>query len=275
MMLSKRKITRKTVTYIGIIIAVTLSIFPIFYLVLTSFKPPQMTFSIPPVWFFKPTLQNYREVSGDFVKYLFNSLTVGVSTVLISMVLGIFAAFGFARFKFRSNFMMRMAALIPQMLPPIIIVVPIFVLFTSLKLMDTKLALVISYLTFTMPLSMWMMIGFFEEVPIELEEAAMIDGCSRLRAMLTIELPIAVPGLAATAVISFIYCWNEFLYAVILTGRDARTLPVMITSFMTTKAILWGRIAAAGSLVLLPVLVFALIFQRYLIRGLAFGSVKG
>jgi len=275
MMLSKRKITRKTVTYIGIIIAVTLSIFPIFYLVLTSFKSPQMTFSIPPVWFFKPTLQNYREVSGDFVKYLFNSLTVGVSTVLISMVLGIFAAFGFARFKFRSNFMMRMAALIPQMLPPIIIVVPIFVLFTSLKLMDTKLALVITYLTFTMPLSMWMMIGFFEEVPIELEEAAMIDGCSRLRAMLTIELPIAVPGLAATAVISFIYCWNEFLYAVILTGRDARTLPVMITSFMTTKAILWGRIAAAGSLVLLPVLVFALIFQRYLIRGLAFGSVKG
>jgi len=277
MMLSKRKIIRKTVVYIGIIIAVILSTFPIFYLVLTSFKPPQMTFSIPPVWIFKPTLQNYQEVieGGDFAKYLFNSLTVGVSTVLISMVLGIFAAFGFARFKFRSNFMMRMAALIPQMLPPIIILVPMFVLFTSLKLVDTKLALVICYLTFTMPLSMWMMIGFFEEVPVELEESAMIDGCSRLRAMLTIELPIAVPGLAATAVISFIYCWNEFLYAVILTGRGARTLPVMITSFMTTKAILWGRIAATGSLVLLPVLVFALIFQRYLIRGLAFGSVKG
>lgn len=276
MMLSKRKITRKTIVYIGIIIAVILSTFPIFYLVLTSFKPPQMTFSIPPVWIFKPTLQNYQEVieGGDFVKYLFNSLIVGVSTVLISMVLGIFAAFGFVRFKFRSNFIMRMAALIPQMLPPIIIVVPIFVLFTSLKLTDTKLALVISYLTFTMPLSIWMMIGFFEEVPVELEESAMIDGCSRLRAMLTIELPIAVPGLAATAVISFIYCWNEFLYAVILTGRGARTLPVMITSFMTTKAILWGRIAAAGSLVLLPVLVFALIFQRYLISGLAFGSVK-
>lgn len=277
MMLSKRKITRKIVVYVGIIIAVTLSIFPIFYLVLTSFKPPQMTFSIPPVWIFKPTLQNYREVieGGDFVKYLFNSLTVGVSTVLISMVLGIFAAFGFARFKFRSKFILRMAALIPQMLPPIIIIVPIFVLFTSLKLLDTQLALVISYLTFTMPLSMWMMIGFFEEVPVELEEAAMLDGCSRLRAMLTIELPIVVPGLAATAVISFIYCWNEFLYAVILTGRDARTLPVMITSFMTPKAIMWGRIAAAGSLVLIPVLVFALIFQRYLIRGLAFGSVKG
>jgi len=277
MKLNKRKTARKTLVYIGIITAAILSIFPIFYLFLTSLKPPQMTFSIPPVWIFKPTLQNYQEVieGGDFVKYLFNSLTVGVSTVLISMILGIFAAFGFARFKFRSNFMMRMSALIPQSLPPIIILLPIFVLFFSLKLVDTKLALVIPYLTFTMPLSMWMMIGFFEEVPVELEEAAMIDGCSRLRAMLTIELPIAVPGLAATAVISFIYCWNEFLYAVILTGRDARTLPVMITSFMTNKAILWGRIAAAGSLVLLPVLVFALIFQRYLIRGLAFGSVKG
>jgi len=277
MMLNKRKITRKTVVYIGIIIAATLSVFPIFYLLLTSFKPPQMTFSIPPVWIFKPTLQNYQEVieGGDFVKYLFNSLTVGVSTVLISMVLGTFAAFGFARFKFRSNLIMRMAALIPQMLPPIAIIVPAFVLFTSLKLVDTKLALVICYLTFTMPLSMWMMIGFFEEIPVELEESAMIEGCSRLRAMLAIELPIAVPGLAATAMISFIYCWNEFLYAVILTGRNARTLPVMISSFMTNKAILWGRIAATGSLVLLPVLVFALIFQRYLIRGLAFGSVKG
>jgi len=144
-----------------------------------------------------------------------------------------------------------------------------------MKIVDTQRALIISYLTFSMPLSMWMMIGFFEEVPVDLEESAMIDGCSRLRAMLTIELPIALPGLAATAVLSFIYCWNEFLYAVILTGRNSRTLPVMITSFMTNKAILWGRIAAAGSLVLLPVLIFALISQRYLIRGLAFGSVKG
>ena len=200
---------------------------------------------------------------------------VGVTTILISMVFGVFAAFGFARFKFRGNFMIRLAALIPQMLPPITIIVPMYVLFTSMKIVDTQIALVISYLTFSMPLSMWMMIGFFEEVPVDLEESAMIDGCSRLRAMLTIELPIALPGLAATAVLSFIYCWNEFLYAVILTGRNSRTLPVMITSFMTNKAILWGRIAAAGSLVLLPVLIFALISQRYLIRGLAFGSVKG
>ena len=277
MSISRAKTIRKVLVYAGIITATILSVFPIFYLFLTSFKPAELTFSIPPVWIFKPTLQNYREViqGGEFTKYLLNSLVVGVSTILISMVFGVFAAFGFARFKFRGNFTMRMIALIPQMLPPITIIVPMYVLFTSMKIVDTQRALIISYLTFSMPLAMWMMIGFFEEVPVDLEESAMIDGCSRLRAMLTIELPIALPGLAATAVLSFIYCWNEFLYAVILTGRNSRTLPVMITSFMTNKAILWGRIAAAGSLVLLPVLIFALFSQRYLIRGLAFGSVKG
>jgi multiple sugar transport system permease protein len=151
----------------------------------------------------------------------------------------------------------------------------LYVLFNSIKLTDTIFALVISYLTFTIPLSIWMMLGFFEDVPVELEESAMIDGCTRFGALLRISFPLAAPGLAATAILSFLYCWNEFLYAVILTGRDARTLPVTITSFMTNKAILWGRIAASGSLILIPVLIFALLAQRYLIRGLSKGAVKG
>jgi multiple sugar transport system permease protein len=144
-----------------------------------------------------------------------------------------------------------------------------------MKLIDTRWALIVSYLTFSIPLSIWMMTGFFADVPRELEESAMIDGCTRLGAFFRVNLPIAAPGLAATAILSFIYCWNEFLYAVILTGRDARTLPVTITSFMTNKAILWGRIAASGSLVLVPVLIFALLAQRYLVRGLSRGAIKG
>jgi len=119
-----------------------------------------------------------------------------------------------------------------------------------------------------------MMVGFFEDVPAELEESAMIDGCNRMGALVRVSLPIVAPGIAATAILGFLYCWNEFLYAVILTGRDARTLPVTITSFMSNKAILWARIASAGSLVLVPVLIFALIAQRYLIRGLSRGAVK-
>jgi multiple sugar transport system permease protein len=271
------KTLKNILIYTAVIIAVILSIAPILYLLITSFKPPELTFSLPPVWIFKPTLQNYSDVivGGDFVKYFINSLVIALSTTFIALVLGGFAAYGFARFRFRGSFWLRMSALIPQMLPPITIIVPLYVLFNGLKLTDTRTGLVISYLTFTIPLSIWMMIGFFEDIPQDLEESAMIDGCTRFQALFQVSIPLVAPGLAATAILGFLYCWNEFLYAVILTGRNARTLPVTITSFMTNKAILWGRIAASGSLVLIPVLIFALLAQRYLIRGLSRGAVKG
>lgn len=264
-------------TYIAILLAVLFSIAPILYLFITSFKPPELTFAVPPVWIFEPTLQNYREVfaGGTFVKYFLNSLVVASATTAIALVLGSFAGYGFARFPFQGNTTLRLGALIPQMLPPITIIVPLYILFNSAKMTDTQGALIVSYLTFAIPLAIWMTTGFFADVPVELEESAMIDGCTRLGALFRINIPIVAPGLAATAILCFIYCWNEFLYAAILTGRDARTLPVTITSFMTNKAILWGRIAASGSLVLLPVLIFAVIAQRYLVRGLSRGAVKG
>jgi multiple sugar transport system permease protein len=267
----------QVVIYLLVFLAVFLSLAPILYLAITSFKEPELTFAIPPVWVFKPTLQNYQEVlsSTSFNKYFANSVIIAVSTITIALVLGTLAAYGFSRFKFRGNFWLRMSSLIPQMLPPIAIVVPLYVLFSRLDLIDSQQALIISYLSFTIPLSIWMMVGFFNDVPIELEEAAMIDGCSRFGALVRVSLPLALPGIAATAILAFLYCWNEFLYAVILTGRDARTLPVIITSFMTNKSVLWGRIAASGTLVLIPVLIFALVAQRYLVRGLARGAVKG
>lgn len=271
------KVLKEVLIYSTVIVAVVLSIAPILYLLITSFKPPELTFAIPPVWNFTPTLKNYTDVitGGDFTKFFMNSLVVALVTTFIALVLGGFAAYGFARFRFRGSFWLRMSALIPQMLPPITIIVPLYILFNGLKLTDTRAGLIISYLTFTIPLSIWMMIGFFEDVPEDLEESAMIDGCTRFQALFRISVPLVAPGLAATAILGFLYCWNEFLYAVILTGRDARTLPVTITSFMTNKAILWGRIAASGSLVLIPVLIFALLAQRYLIRGLSRGAVKG
>jgi multiple sugar transport system permease protein len=257
-------------------LAVVLSIFPIFYLFLLSLKPAQLTFD-PGTWIFEPTFANYEAVleGGDFTQYMLNSLIVSVGTMIVALGLGSLAAYGFARFKFRGSFWLRMSMLVPQMLPPITIIVPLYVLFMRLELLDTRQGLIISYLTFTLPLATWMMTGFFEDVPVELEESAMVDGATRLGALFRVNLPIAAPGLAATAVLSFTYSWNEFLYAVILTGRESRTLPVTITSYMTNKAILWGRIAAAGSIVLIPVLVFAILTQRYLVRGLAGGAVKG
>lgn len=267
---------KETVLWLVTIIVVFVSLFPILYLFLLSIKPAELTFA-PEVWLFTPTLENYQAVfeGGDFFRYLINSLVVGFTTMAIALTLGSLAAYGFARFKFRGNFWLRMSSLIPQMLPPITIIVPLYVLFMGLDLLDTQIALIISYLTFTLPLAIWMMTGFFEDIPVELEESAMVDGATRLVAFFRVSLPIATPGLAATAVLSFIYAWNEFLYAVILTGRNSRTLPVVITSYMTNKAILWGRIAAAGSIVLIPVLIFALLTQRYLVRGLAGGAVKG
>jgi multiple sugar transport system permease protein len=266
----------RSAIYALTLLVVFLSIAPIAFLLVTSFKEPALTSAIPPVWNFIPTLQNYREVVflTDFQKYFLNSLTVAISTTAIALILGTFAAYGFSRFRFRGRFWLRMSALVPQMLPPIALVVPLYVLFMRMNWIDTQQSLVFSYLSFTVPLSIWMMVGFFDDVPIELEEAAMIDGSSRFGALIRVNLPIVLPGIAATAVLSFIYCWNEFLYAVILTGRDARTLPVTITSYMTHRAILWGRVAAAGSLVLIPVLIFALVAQRYLVRGLSGGAVK-
>jgi multiple sugar transport system permease protein len=270
-----RRLSR-ALTYALVILVVILSIAPIIYLLITSFKEPELTFVIPPVWNFTPTWQNYEEVlsSTSFDRYFLNSIVVAVTTTAIALVLGTLAAYGFSRFRFRGQFWLRMSSLIPQMLPAIAIVVPLYVLFSGIKWIDTRQALVVSYLTFTVPLSIWMMVGFFDDVPIELEEAAMIDGCSRFQSLVRVSLPLVVPGMAATAILCFLYCWNEFLYAVILTGRDARTLPVIITSFMTNRAVLWGRIAASGSLVLVPVLIFALLAQRYLVRGLARGAVK-
>lgn len=262
--------------YLSVILVVFLSIAPILYLLVTSFKEPDLTFAIPPVWNFMPTTQNYDEVlsSTNFNKYFVNSIVIALTTTGIALTLGTLAAYGFSRFRFRGQFWLRMSSLVPQMLPPIAIVVPLYVLFNSINWIDSRQALVVSYLTFTIPLSIWMMAGFFDDVPLELEEAAMIDGCSRFGALIRVSLPLALPGMAATAILNFLYCWNEFLYAVILTGREARTLPVIITSFMTNRAVLWGRIAASGSLVLIPVLIFALLAQRYLVRGLARGAVK-
>jgi multiple sugar transport system permease protein len=267
----------RIIVYVLVLLAVFLSIAPIIYLALTSFKEPELAFAIPPVWIFKPTLKNYQEVlsSTDFNKYFLNSVVTAVTTTFVALIFGTLAAYGFSRFRFRGHFWLKMSSLIPQMLPPIAIVVPLYVLFNRLDWTDTTLALVISYLTFTIPLSIWMMTGFFDDVPLELEEAAMIDGCSRFEALVRVSLPLVIPGMAATAILAFLFCWNEFLYAVILTGREARTLPVIITSFMTNKSVLWGRIAASGTLVLVPVIIFALVAQRYLVRGLAKGAVKG
>ena len=272
-----RRSMKSILVYLGLLVAVILSLFPFFWLFLTSIKPKALTFAIPPAWIFPPTLESYEEVFlyGPFPKYFLNSLLVALGTTLLAVLVGSLAAYAFARFEFRGSQSLQIAVLVPQLIPPITIIIPLFVLFRRVDMIDKIPALIFSYLSFTIPLSIWMMVGFFRDVPRELEEAALIDGASRWQALWKVVFPLVVPGLAATAILCFIYSWNEFLYAVILTGRNAKTVPVAITGFITNRDILWGRIAASGTMVLFPVLIFALSVQRYLVRGLAKGAIKG
>ncbi len=263
--------------YALVLLALVVSLFPIFWFFLTSIKPRELAFAIPPAWTFTPTFENYQAVLADraFIRYLINSLIIASGTTLIALTAGLLAGYALARYQFRGNGVFRFLFLLPQITPSVAILVPLFVLFNGLGLVNTHAALILANLTLTMPLAIWMLVGFFEDSPIDLEESAMIDGCSRLGALARVVLPVIAPGLAAVAALCFIYSWNEFLYASILSGRDTRTLSVAITSFLTNRAIDWGRTAAAGSLILLPVLVFALFTQRYLVRGLSHGAVKG
>jgi multiple sugar transport system permease protein len=248
--------------------------FPLLWLFLTSIKPPADTFAYPPVFIFPPTGESYSQVlaQSDFPRYLLNSVIVSLLSTFIALCLGLPAAYALARLPVRGKGVWRAFALVPQMLPPIVIVIPVYMIFRSMGLLDNVVSLAFTYLAFTVPISIWIMLSFVEDLPVELDEAANLDGASRYQTLRHIILPLVRPGLAAAAVICLLYTWNEFLYALILTGENAKTAPVAIVGFMTNKEIYWGKIAAAGTIVLIPVLAFGIVAHRHLVRGLATGS---
>ncbi len=257
-------------------IALVFFMFPIVWLFLTSIKPATQTFAYPPVFIFEPTLDAYSEVFGqsDFPRYLLNSVIVGTLSTVTALTIALPAAYALARLRTRGGGMLVAAALIPQMLPVIVVVIPIYMIFRSVGLLDNVLALSFTYLALTVPISVWILYNFVRDLPIELDEAALVDGASRFQILTRVILPLVRPGLAAAAVLCLLYTWNEFLYALILTGRDAKTAPVAIVGFMTNKEIYWGRMAAAGTVVLVPVLAFGIVAHRHLVRGLVSGSGK-
>jgi multiple sugar transport system permease protein len=270
--------SRRATILVYVLMGLTLVafMFPIVWLFLTSIKPPQDTFAYPPTLVFKPTLDSYQQVFGesDFPRYLLNSVIVGTTATVVALVIGLPAAYALARMRVRGRGALRAAALVPQMLPPIVVVIPIYMIFRSAGLLDNVFSLAFTYLALTVPISVWLLSRFIEDLPVELDEAAMVDGASRLQVLRQVVLPLVRPGLAAAAVICLLYTWNEFLYALILTGRDAKTAPVAIVGFMTNKEIYWGRIAAAGMVVLVPVLAFGIVAHRHLVRGLVSGTGK-
>lgn len=272
---------RRAGVVLFVVLAVAIALVPVYWLAGISLKREVDQFAVPPVWFsFQPTLAHYREIffARPFGTYLWNSMVVAVCSTLAALVIGSLAAYGLARFRLPHGLDERLSfwILSTRMFPPIVSLVPLFLLMHRLDLLNSRLSLILIYTAFNLPLVVWMMRGFLAEVPAELEEAALVDGYSRLGALLRVALPLAAPGLAATAVFCLIFAWNEFLFALVLTQTDAAmTLPVGIAGQVTQYEIKWGAMSAAGVTAMLPVLAFAFLVQRYLVRGLSLGAVKG
>jgi len=264
------------VLYAQTILLLALTLFPVLWLIQLSLKVESEAFRMPPQLIFWPTLENYIALfQGKFARSFGNSLIVSVSTTLISLVLGVPAAYALSRAGFQADKGIALWVLTTRMAPPIAFAIPFFLTYRYLGLIDTLLGLMIIYLTFNLSLVIWMMRTFFDGLPRSLEEAAEIDGAGPWGAFLRITLPLAGPGLATTAIFCFLFAWNDFFFALVLTRSRAQMAPVAIVNFMNYEGWEWGKIAAGGTLIMLPVVIFSLLVRRYLIRGLTAGALKG
>lgn len=247
---------------------------PILWLVLTSFKNRVDIFSPSPTLLFTPTLANYVEafVTKGFTENLINSAFVGIASTAIALVVGLPAAYSLSRSSKGEGFMMALLA--ARLLPAMVLAVPLFVLASNLGLRDTYAGLIAAHLTFALPFTVWMMRGFFLAVPVALDEAAQLDGCGEWGTFLRVIVPIVRPGLAATAIFCLINSWNEFLFALVLTGRETQTLPVAIPSLITPIGTSWGQVAAVGTVTVMPVMIVAFIVQKHIVAGMTGGAIS-
>lgn len=268
---------RRLLTILALIPALAWTLFPLFWILTASFKTELGLYARPPQWLFRPILDNYTHVlfTIPFFQYLTNSVAIALGTTMGSLLLGTLAAYGFSRIKFRGSEALRFLVLVTRMVPRMTLVVPYYLLMLKIGMLDTHTGLVMAYVSFALPFSIWLLIGFFDDVPIEVEEAALVDGCTSLGALIRIVIPIAAPGLAVAAIFAFLVSWNEFLFALILSGPASKTLPVVIAGLTTDVGPLYGEMSAAAVLVMLPNIVMTLLMQRYVVRGLTLGAVKG
>lgn len=250
--------------------------FPIVWLVMASFKTPLDTFAIPPKLFFWPTVENYLKVfrQHNFFSYYRNTILVAVSSTFFAMVFGTLGAYALSRYTFKGKGAIAGWILGSRFTPPIAVLLPVFVLVKNVGLLDTYYPLILLYTLANLAFVVWMMRSFLDDVPIELDEAAWVDGATTLEVLWRIVLPLARGGLATTAIFCIILSWNEFLWALMLTYQSATTLPVTMNAFVMESGIAWGQMAAASVLVTTPLLIFALLIQRQFIRGLTFGAIK-
>lgn len=284
---TKKRIGR-IILYLLVLTIIVFTVVPYLWLVVSSLSTKSQLTEIPLKWFpANPTFENYEAMlfgstnitltaAQDFKAAMGNSLFVTLAVVAISLVLGVLAAYAYSRFRFRGRGPLLNLTLFTQMIPPIAVIIPMYIILVNLGWIDSKFSLIMVYLSFVLPYLIWIMKGYIDGIPTELEEAAMIDGCGRLKSFVKVVLPIVSVGLAATVIFAFIISWNEFFYALNFTRTIAsKTLPVLISDFNSKFGSNYVMSATAGVIASLPPVVIALVFQKYIISGLSAGAVKG
>lgn len=273
-----RRLLPRVATYVGLLLLVAVFVLPILWILGLSFKTRLQIFTTPPLFLWEPTLENYVGVlrTAAFLPALWNSLVCSAGAVLLSLAAGVPAAYAMARIPFPGRQPIYYGLLVMRMLPPIAVLVPMYMLFNASGISGTRLGVVLAYATFSLPLVVWVMRGFFEELAVEMEESAQIDGAGRPRIFWSIVLPLARPGLVAIAILCLLQAWNDFMFTAVLTNSDTQTLPVLLAGYSTADSgVDWGRLSAAGMLVVVPVIVISFAVQRHLIAGLSSGAMKG
>ncbi|MFO1056280.1 MAG: carbohydrate ABC transporter permease [Dongiaceae bacterium] len=263
------------VAYLGFFLLFLLV--PLYWVAITSIKPVDDYLKLPPVWFpSQPTLIHYTAALFTYrgLHGLINSAIVASAATVLSALLGTLMGYSLARFNTGGKHL-SFWVLSQRFLPPVAVVLPVFLLYRSYGLNDTRIGLILMYTMLTLPLSVWMMFAYFRQMPVELEEAALVDGCSRWRTLWMVALPLALPGIVAAAVFAFIFCWTEFFFALILTSRNAFTLPTVFRAFLGFQASQYGEASALAVTSLVPSIILGMLVQRHLVRGLTLGAVRG
>src|SRR5687768_3243490 len=266
-----------------LVLMVVFAVVPMAWMLLTSLKTGFAAMQYPPQWWpAEPTLSNYAKlldpknsVGQDFLRYFWNSLWVSTLTTILAVIVAVPAAYAFSRFRFPGRTFLFFAVLLRNMFPAVIFLVPLFILMRWLGLVNTHGSLILTYLTFGLPLAIWLLKGFYDNIPIQLEQAARIDGATRFQAFLLIVMPLSTPGIIATAIYSFIGAWNEYIFAYTFLNRNEQlTLPVGIQRFFSENTTDFPGLMAASFMMSLPVVVLFLLLQRYFVRALTEGAVK-
>ncbi len=271
----RRRIPIVRILLLGLYLAFVLA--PLYWVLITSIKPSDDYLAVPPVWFpAKPTLVHYTAALFAYrgLDGLFNSLIISVSATALSCLVGTMMAYSLARFNTGGQHL-SFWVLSQRFLPPIAIILPLFLNYRLIGLQDTHFGMILAYTVFTLPVTVWMMFAYFRQMPRSLEEAALVDGCTRWRAMWSVAIPLAAPGIVAAAVFTFIACWTEFFFALVLTSRNAFTLPTIFRAFLSFQGAQYGEASALAIVSLVPSIVLGVLVQKHLVRGLTLGAIRG